>query len=498
MAQNESTFNSQAYLAANPDVAASGLDPWYHYQTWGKNEGRPFYSLDVVAAPAAEKFFDEQSYLAANPDVAQAVRNGQIESGWQHYDIWGKNEGRAANFSGLAKDVAIANPDIQYIDLEGSEYTPESLYNLKQSNPSLYAKTIADKLGQSIFNSYISNISTEPQTKQLEALKELNPQAYYENKLKFLGQQVGWQIGQNRSERNAPTIAQIQSLIPEAQKAGLSTDQISSLINNSVNQANIQNQSRIANEAAGGGPGVFSGFTQALPMFGALGLAALTEGILNPATLGVTSAAEGAGGAAGGLNAYMASAGLAPGTFEGAAFTIPNLAGYTGMADYMSQAGLDAGNFTNTALAGPTYGELGYTGLEPGQMGPTYGELGYTGLNNAEAIAAADAAAKGMTLSDALSYANKARQGLGLASTLAKMVGGGQTSGATRSTGGTSGINPQQLASLLRPNQYQGLELAQITPKNPFLFTPQGQTQASEGMYDVSGSNPMANALRNR
>jgi hypothetical protein len=51
-------------------------------------------------------------------------------------------------------------------------------------------------------------------------------------------------------------------------------------------------------------------------------------------------------------------------------------------------------SFLTPELMGPTYGELGVTGLEGGLAGPTYAELGYTGLNNAEAIAAADAAAK--------------------------------------------------------------------------------------------------------
>ena len=51
------------------------------------------------------------------------------------------------------------------------------------------------------------------------------------------------------------------------------------------------------------------------------------------------------------------------------------------------------GGYLTPELMGPTYGELGYTGLEAGQMGPTYGELGYTGLNGAEAVAVADAAA---------------------------------------------------------------------------------------------------------
>jgi hypothetical protein len=32
--------------------------------------------------------------------------------------------------------------------------------------------------------------------------------------------------------------------------------------------------------------------------------------------------------------------------------------------------------------------------------------------------------------------------------------------------------------------------------ENPFNFGTQGQSVASPGMYDVSGTNPMANALR--
>ena len=65
---------------------------------------------------------------------------------------------------------------------------------------------------------------------------------------------------------------------------------------------------------------------------------------------------------------------------------------------------------------GPTYGELGITGLESGQMGPTYAELGYTGLNQSEAIAAADAAAKtgaGMNIGQGLRLAQLGRGLLG-------------------------------------------------------------------------------------
>ncbi len=38
--------------------------------------------------------WDEQQYLSKNPDVAAAVRRGGYISGWQHYFIYGAEEGR--------------------------------------------------------------------------------------------------------------------------------------------------------------------------------------------------------------------------------------------------------------------------------------------------------------------------------------------------------------------------------------------------------------------
>lgn len=65
--QNQSTFNAQAYLQANPDVAAQigrqGVEsPWAHYQNFGQREGRKAL-FDVAPAPTP--------YIA-NPNAAAA------------------------------------------------------------------------------------------------------------------------------------------------------------------------------------------------------------------------------------------------------------------------------------------------------------------------------------------------------------------------------------------------------------------------------------------
>ncbi|MBV9076526.1 MAG: hypothetical protein JO048_03455 [Methylobacteriaceae bacterium] len=38
--------------------------------------------------------FNERDYLRCNPDVARAVRRGEAESGYQHFQLFGRREGR--------------------------------------------------------------------------------------------------------------------------------------------------------------------------------------------------------------------------------------------------------------------------------------------------------------------------------------------------------------------------------------------------------------------
>lgn len=80
------TFDPTQYLAANPDVKASGMDPLTHYLTYGYNEGR---AID----PKGDKInqgFDPAAYLKANPDVAAA----HVDPLFQ-FITTGASEGRA-------------------------------------------------------------------------------------------------------------------------------------------------------------------------------------------------------------------------------------------------------------------------------------------------------------------------------------------------------------------------------------------------------------------
>jgi hypothetical protein len=98
------TFDGAAYLRANPDVAGRGEDPWEQYLKFGINEGRTggFKEMDNYTKLA------KAAYLRDNPDIAQ-----RGEDPFWHYNTFGKNEGRAAptpefDYSGYLA----ANPDI--------------------------------------------------------------------------------------------------------------------------------------------------------------------------------------------------------------------------------------------------------------------------------------------------------------------------------------------------------------------------------------------------
>jgi glycosyltransferase involved in cell wall biosynthesis/TolA-binding protein len=78
--RSSSLFDAEFYLARNPDLRASRLDPARHYLLHGWREGR-----DPSHA------FSTSQYLARNPDVAQAHVNPLV-----HYLRHGRTEGRAA------------------------------------------------------------------------------------------------------------------------------------------------------------------------------------------------------------------------------------------------------------------------------------------------------------------------------------------------------------------------------------------------------------------
>jgi hypothetical protein len=349
----------------------------------------------------------------------------------------------------------------------------------------------AKELADQVYGAYSSNVNYDAELNELNSLAAIDPEAFYKARINLLGKQMGWQVGQNTSGENVRYEAELNSLLAGAQQAGLSNEEVNTLVTSGANQANRENQERIARDAAKGQGWVNQNIPGGYATLGALAAAiaapyalgafgagsagaagagagaAGAGGSIGGISLGgafaptvgsgasflvpgAVAAGAGAAGAAGSLEAYMAAAGLNPGTFAGSGFALPS--------------SLGVGSFVTPELMGPTYGELGYTGLAEGLMGPTYQELGYTGLNLGEASAAADAAAAGLSakslLSGAGSLLNSPLGRLGAMGGLSMLSGGGEQQQPVPQMAGGGGtyaprgqVDYRPIIDLLAPRQ---------------------------------------------
>lgn len=161
------------------------------------------------------------------------------------------------------------------------------------------------------------------------------------------------------------------------------------------------------------------------------------------------------------------------------------------------QTGADVGTYVTPELMGPTYGELGVTGLPEGAMGPTYAEMGYTGLNAGEAISAADAAAyasaNSITLADAYKALSAANAAKNLATSGYNLLTGKGVPKTTASSGLTSlnrSSNPNITADLAGGPQNITADLTKGNTN--FSLNDFGNAAAAPQLFNT-GTNPAAN-----
>jgi hypothetical protein len=144
------------------------------------------------------------------------------------------------------------------------------------------------------------------------------------------------------------------------------------------------------------------------------------------------------GGLIGGAGAYGLGAMGAGGAGVQAQMAGPFFGGATGAG--APGAAASAVKTSTPALMGPTYGELGVTGVAKGAMGPTYGELGYTGLNLGSGAKTATAGLTGME-----------KLGLGLGATSLLSLMGSQNQPKLPVPGTQGMIRPYTYSSTQNP-----------------------------------------------
>ena len=306
------------------------------------------------------------------------------------------------------RDFTLGNPDLSNLSYETLVDSDRinSLNSLKETDPKQYKVELMNALGESLKNQYNANENYEPTWNQFSELKSADPAQWNRNQLSWLGHQQGWQIGQNRSDRNEANMPVIQDQIEQAKKAGLGEDEINNILGSSSQAANVQNQNRIIRQQqAGNGP-------MGMTTQDYLTVAAILGSGAAAAYFGPAMAASGALEAGGGLTAAGTTAGAA-GTTAG------TTAAGTGLG-----TGLAGGTATGTGIT------AGTTGI--GMTGATTGGIGITGTAASTTPAWMVAAGKGAMVGAAMGGGKAALTG-------GDVVKGTVYGGVTGAVGGAAG-----------------------------------------------------------
>lgn len=80
---SQADFNADYYLAQNPDVAASGLDPYQHYTQYGFNEGRAASDVAPTYATQDDNLREVYEQIALDPVLGAKLRE-------ENPDLWEK------------------------------------------------------------------------------------------------------------------------------------------------------------------------------------------------------------------------------------------------------------------------------------------------------------------------------------------------------------------------------------------------------------------------
>lgn len=97
------------------------------------------------------------------------------------------------------------------------------------TDPNEYYKQLASELAKQSFNLSGFNQDSSKYDTLIEGLKDVNPQAYYTAKIDVLSRAAGNNYINNEMGRMDTINNQIKALLPEAQKAGVTPEQINSI-----------------------------------------------------------------------------------------------------------------------------------------------------------------------------------------------------------------------------------------------------------------------------
>ena len=200
-------FNAQQYLAANPDVAAAGVNPYQHWLQFGMGEGRQGGGSSTP-----------QSYLADQSPYTIQSQNMAVNMANDPNSVIGQSQSLLGNTIAGKYLTPDSNPYLQAsvqdaLGLAGSafakQYGGAAGQNLGNSG---YQEALARGLGATATNAY-SNAYSQERQNQLNAM-QLAPSLGTAN-IQLLSSVGAQQEARKQAELDAPyqTLQRYQALI---------------------------------------------------------------------------------------------------------------------------------------------------------------------------------------------------------------------------------------------------------------------------------------------
>eukprot|EP00551_Chaetoceros_affinis_P002772 CAMPEP_0203661744 /NCGR_PEP_ID=MMETSP0088-20131115/59773_1 /ASSEMBLY_ACC=CAM_ASM_001087 /TAXON_ID=426623 /ORGANISM="Chaetoceros affinis, Strain CCMP159" /LENGTH=183 /DNA_ID=CAMNT_0050524433 /DNA_START=1 /DNA_END=552 /DNA_ORIENTATION=- len=140
------------YLMKNPDVKEAikrGIftSGFMHYDLYGKDEGKPYicyeYKSTLNTNPTELCPEGEKEYARNNPDVTEAIKQGIYNTYFDHYQRYGKDEGKPYVCYSSNKSYS-TNP---------TELCPEGEEEYSRNNPNV-TKAIKEGIFETHFAHY--------------------------------------------------------------------------------------------------------------------------------------------------------------------------------------------------------------------------------------------------------------------------------------------------------------------------------------------------------
>ena len=494
--QNETNFNSDAYMKANPDVAASGMSAWDHYSQYGKNEGRQA-SFDASPSIDPSRWVQNAYGADSNGEGGKTYYTDPRTGNAYTYSMMANPNdpsGEAGliidpnSIKALAGGNALNDKYISLLGLDPSE--AQKLYEQKQSNPSQFYSDVGDKLESNYFAGASYNHGDQTLLNAIESLKDVDPAAYYREKIKEEASWSAWDKAQGNG-RDVGHLDALKNLISQGKTSGLSPDTINSLVNSSYSDSYRGSKQEMANAASSGG-GMFGNAIPAITMIAAMALAPE----LAPLLVGELGAVGGAaatgailGGGSGAINAGISGGNIGEGILKGAAIGGVGGGVAGGISDVFSniptettQAMTDYASSTPDPILALT--EL--QNMTPAELSATLGTEVTPSM--AEKITSKLASTAAKTELAKMFASSSGDSSAAVARASGSSQGGGGDQGIPGSAGSTSGSN-QGIASaanpMFNPATTSGLAIAPTTQAYAPATNPLFLSKLSDFKYDA-------------